>query len=373
MDQRKIGEFIKNSRKEKNITQKDLADKLYVTDKTVSRWENGHYLPDLSLWKELCEILDISILELINGEKSKKENITKKEMEDSIFNTVDFTSKKMKKMKKKTIIIIFISIFMVLGTILTASAFVKNNKKELIPISFNSRYASVEKDDGWVCSFEIYNYPKDEIYNGLEYYHYDCENLKYDFLYDYQSTINTENGDSYKAKGSWVSFSWSDKYSSDISKISDYFNIKKFNKTISLDDLSELKLETDIDKNEIVDLFNKAYSSKKVDKFGPFIDFQPVKVQESMTINNYTWTFGYKENHGYIVDVYINAKYNNKWLVEIDDKTLEQKEILDNIDKIEKYIIEKQTLILPEEYQNNKLYNRLIEVLNNTKKIDYND
>ena len=105
MDQRKIGEFIKNSRKEKNITQKDLADKLYVTDKTVSRWENGHYLPDLSLWKELCEILDISILELINGEKSKKENITKKEMEDSIFNTVDFTSKKMKKMKKKTIIL----------------------------------------------------------------------------------------------------------------------------------------------------------------------------------------------------------------------------------------------------------------------------
>lgn len=374
MDQRKIGEFIKSCRKEKNITQKEIADKLYVTDKTISRWENGHYLPDLSLWKELCEILGISMLELMNGEKMNNHNITKKEMEESVYNTVDFTSKKMKKMKKKTITIIFISILIVFGTIIAASAFVKNNKEKYEPITFSSRYASIKKEDGWVCSFVIYNYPKDKVYNNLlEYYHYDCENLKYDFLYDYQSTIEMENGDTYKSRGSWVSYVWSDKYSNDTYKISEYFNNKKFNKTITLDDLSDLKLETDIDKSEIVNLYNIAYSSKKSDKFGPFIDFQPVKVQESMTINNYTWTFGYKVNHGYIVDVYINVKYNNKWLDEIDDLTLEQKEILDNIDIIEKYIIDKQSLILPKKYQDNRLYNGLIEILNNTKKIDYND
>ena len=68
MDQKKIGQLISKIRKEKNMTQKDLADKLGVTDRAVSKWENGRGLPDLSLIELLCKILGITLNEFFNGE-----------------------------------------------------------------------------------------------------------------------------------------------------------------------------------------------------------------------------------------------------------------------------------------------------------------
>ena len=74
MNQEKIGKFIQELRREKDLTQSELASKLNVTDRAISKWENGRGLPDLSLIKPLCEELDISINELLSGEKlSKKE------------------------------------------------------------------------------------------------------------------------------------------------------------------------------------------------------------------------------------------------------------------------------------------------------------
>ena len=61
MDQEKIGKFIANCRREKNFTQQELAEKLGVSDRSVSNWENGKNMPDLSLFKPLCEILEITI------------------------------------------------------------------------------------------------------------------------------------------------------------------------------------------------------------------------------------------------------------------------------------------------------------------------
>ena len=69
MDLEKIGKFISKCRKNKNITQQELAEKLSVSDRTIGNWENGRNMPDLSLFKPLCEILDISINELLSGEK----------------------------------------------------------------------------------------------------------------------------------------------------------------------------------------------------------------------------------------------------------------------------------------------------------------
>ena len=65
MNQEKIGNFIAKCRKEKNITQSELAEKLGVTDRSISNWENGKNMPDLSLFKPLCKELDITINELI--------------------------------------------------------------------------------------------------------------------------------------------------------------------------------------------------------------------------------------------------------------------------------------------------------------------
>ena len=64
MDQEKIGKFISKVRKEKNITQEQLADKLHITNRAISKWENGICLPDVSIMMELCKILDISINDL---------------------------------------------------------------------------------------------------------------------------------------------------------------------------------------------------------------------------------------------------------------------------------------------------------------------
>lgn len=74
MNYKKIGQFIANCRKDKNMTQLDLAQKLFISDRTVSRWESGRGMPDTSLIIKLCKELDISVNELLTGEKIKKEN-----------------------------------------------------------------------------------------------------------------------------------------------------------------------------------------------------------------------------------------------------------------------------------------------------------
>ena len=72
MNQVKIGKFIQERRKELHLTQSELAEKLDVTDKSVSNWENGKNMPDISLIKPLCEILDITSGELLDGKKDEK-------------------------------------------------------------------------------------------------------------------------------------------------------------------------------------------------------------------------------------------------------------------------------------------------------------
>ena len=68
MNQEKIGKYISKKRKELKITQEQLAEKLGVTDRSVSRWENGKSMPDVSLFKQLCEVLSITLDELLCGE-----------------------------------------------------------------------------------------------------------------------------------------------------------------------------------------------------------------------------------------------------------------------------------------------------------------
>ena len=82
MNQEVIGNFIAECRKEKNMTQQELADKLGVTDRAISHWENGRRLPDYSMLKDLCDVLSISINELFSGEKISKEDYETKAEEN---------------------------------------------------------------------------------------------------------------------------------------------------------------------------------------------------------------------------------------------------------------------------------------------------
>lgn len=93
MNQEKIGKFISQLRKEKKMTQLELAEKLRVTDRSVSNWENGKCMPDLSLFKPLCEELGISMNELLSGEKLKKEDYQER-FEENMVNTINYTNKK---------------------------------------------------------------------------------------------------------------------------------------------------------------------------------------------------------------------------------------------------------------------------------------
>ena len=78
MDQLKIGKFIAECRKQKQLTQLQLADKLGITDKAISKWERGIAMPDTSIMLELCDILCISVNELLNGEMINMENSNEK-------------------------------------------------------------------------------------------------------------------------------------------------------------------------------------------------------------------------------------------------------------------------------------------------------
>lgn len=119
MNQEKIGRLIAECRREKKMTQVELADKLGVTDKSVSKWETGKCLPDVSLYKELCNILEITLNELFIGEKISEEkykevsdNNLLNALENSSFTLkekIDFYKKKWKKEHISKIILCIIS------------------------------------------------------------------------------------------------------------------------------------------------------------------------------------------------------------------------------------------------------------------------
>ncbi|MBE6621102.1 MAG: helix-turn-helix domain-containing protein [Ruminococcaceae bacterium] len=78
MNQIKIGRFIAECRKKSNLTQMQLAEKLGITDKAISKWERGIAMPDTSIMLELCDILGISVTELLSGEKISMDNTNQK-------------------------------------------------------------------------------------------------------------------------------------------------------------------------------------------------------------------------------------------------------------------------------------------------------
>ena len=85
MDQIKIGKFIAERRKSKNLTQFQLAEKLNITDRAISKWENGRSMPDSSIMLDLCKELEISVNELLSGEMIDMKDYDKK-AEENLYN-----------------------------------------------------------------------------------------------------------------------------------------------------------------------------------------------------------------------------------------------------------------------------------------------
>ena len=99
MDQQKIGEFLKTLRKDKKLTQEELADKMNVSRRTVSRWETGSNLPDLSILVELADLYDVDMREIFNGER--KDETVDKDLKETMLMAADYTDDHMKKVMKR--------------------------------------------------------------------------------------------------------------------------------------------------------------------------------------------------------------------------------------------------------------------------------
>ena len=90
IDYQKFGQFLSEMRKEKSMTQKELADKLFVSDKTVSKWERGNSMPNVTLLTPIADVLGITVTELLKGEKlSEDKSLNTDEVESLVVNSLE--------------------------------------------------------------------------------------------------------------------------------------------------------------------------------------------------------------------------------------------------------------------------------------------
>lgn len=116
MDQKKIGGFLKELRKEKKMTQEQLAEKFNVSSRTVSRWENGNNMPDLDILIEISDYYKVDLREILNGER-KSEDMNK-EMKETVLQAVNYTNAEAEKCNKKIRLCNAIGTFLVALTLI---------------------------------------------------------------------------------------------------------------------------------------------------------------------------------------------------------------------------------------------------------------
>lgn len=125
MDQVKVGRFIAECRKNKNMTQAELAEKLNITDRAISKWETGKGMPDSSIMLKLCSELEITVNELLSGEKIEMDNYNKIS-EENLVELKKLDEAKNRMLLQLEIIIGILSTIAFLGIVLLTNIFVEN-------------------------------------------------------------------------------------------------------------------------------------------------------------------------------------------------------------------------------------------------------
>ena len=133
MNQIRIGKFIAECRKQKSLTQMQLAEKLGITDKAISKWERGIAMPDTSIMLELCDILHISVNELLCGEKISMENNNQKN-EELLLDMAKELEKKNKTIWSSMWTIMIISITVLIAGIFAAAFLIPEGVWQLVTI-----------------------------------------------------------------------------------------------------------------------------------------------------------------------------------------------------------------------------------------------
>jgi len=203
MDNKKIGLFIASLRKEIGLTQKELADKLFITDRAVSKWERGLSLPDISLLDNLSSVLGVSVIEILKGERIKD-----KSSNDEIIHSLEYAKVNFKEKVNNIFNIASITIIVVIMSILLFNnikiyliqgskyypnvwydnANVINNVEESINLIKNDRGRYTEKEYEHILSFveditNITNIDSDkEMFNKDFYKYNDFKNVNENYL-----------------------------------------------------------------------------------------------------------------------------------------------------------------------------------------------
>lgn len=282
MDPKKTGTIISEARKNMNMTQKELADKLYVSDKAVSKWERGLCFPDISVLIPLTEILNISLYDLLRGERMKKS-----EVEETLKNTISYTNNELKRNKKKyTIISSIIILGVVILSVLSLIFISKNNdivgivdRDTIYDISYYSDYiTSVESKDSekieliitklplswkertFVVEEDIIKINYDVSYNDVVKAYNDEHYVK-NVMINNASILFTAVTDIEKVEIRFTDY----RYTISKSKLLTVFNINKFEEVIEKEEWSKYITTKLIDDEFVNDTF-KLFEKSKVSK-----------------------------------------------------------------------------------------------------------
>ena len=160
MDQQKIGSFLKELRMEKGLTQAELAEKLNTTNRSVSRWETGNTMPDISVLIELAEFYGVDIKEILDGERQSES--MNEDTKLTAQKVAEYSEKKSKKKTAKVIILMLIPIIAL--TVLLVIVF-SSRSVEVLPENYTS-YGQVDLDktgtDNIINDYIIANMPESE-------------------------------------------------------------------------------------------------------------------------------------------------------------------------------------------------------------------
>lgn len=154
MEKEKLGAFVCELRKEKQMTQKEMAEKLGITDKAISKWERGLSYPDISMLEPIAELFDVSVMELLQGQRIQKETIlTVQEAQKMVDDSLILSDSEIhrKHVRSKTVILLCSILMMFLVSLLLNIHNLmqqKQQNKELTPQISSDSYETLPDENG---------------------------------------------------------------------------------------------------------------------------------------------------------------------------------------------------------------------------------
>ena len=282
MDPKKTGIIILESRKKYNMTQKDLAERLYVSDKAVSKWERGLCFPDISVLIPLTEILNISLYDLLRGEK-----VNKKEVEETLKDTINYSNCEIKRKKKKYITISSIIILIIVLVSTISLIFISSNSEingivdrdTIHCINYYSPYeTSINSTDGEKIELIIMKLPlkwKERQFEVLD------DTIKINYGVSYEDVVRAYNDEDYVKEAminnasvifttvsdvNFVEIRYTDyRYSISKDKLADTYEINDFDEVSENDNWVKFVANKLVD-DEFVDDTFKLFEKSKISK-----------------------------------------------------------------------------------------------------------